>query len=103
MSSELEGSTCQRCSRSLSGRSVFRLKSGSGSVEKCMRCAVRHPSMLRTSALTSVVVGTALVVLNQGDVILSGMFPSQLLWKIPLTYVVPFLVASWGALVNSRR
>jgi hypothetical protein len=59
--------------------------------------------MLRTSALTSVVVGTALVVLNQGDVILSGMFPSQLLWKIPLTYVVPFLVASWGALVNSRR
>jgi hypothetical protein len=59
--------------------------------------------MLMTSALTSVVVGTALVVLNQGDVILSGMFPSQLLWKIPLTYVVPFLVASWGALVNSRR
>jgi hypothetical protein len=25
-----------------------------------------------------------------------------LLWKIPLTYLVPFLVATWGALVNSR-
>jgi len=23
-------------------------------------------------------------------------------WKAPLTYLVPFIVATWGALVNSR-
>jgi hypothetical protein len=35
-------------------------------------------------------------------VLLSTAWPRALLWKIPLTYLVPFLVATWGALVNSR-
>jgi hypothetical protein len=25
-----------------------------------------------------------------------------MVWKIPLTYIVPFGVATWGALANSR-
>jgi hypothetical protein len=29
-------------------------------------------------------------------------FPPSLYWKIPLTYAVPFRVASWGTLVNNR-
>ena len=34
-----------------------------------------------------------------------GDFPSALAWKVPLTYCVPFLVTTWGALGNafSRR
>ena len=59
--------------------------------------------MLKTSFKTSLVVGTILVALNQGDIILSGNFPPALFWKIPLTYVVPFCVASWGALSNAKR
>ena len=39
---------------------------------------------------------------SQGDVLLSTAWPGALLWKIPLTYLVPFLVATWGALVNGR-
>ena len=59
--------------------------------------------MLKTSFKTSLVVGTLLVALNQGDIILSSNFPTALFWKIPLTYVVPFCVASWGALSNAKR
>lgn len=59
--------------------------------------------MLRRSLLTAAVVGTVLVGINQGTVILGGDFPPSLYWKIPLTFAVPFCVASWGALVNSRR
>jgi hypothetical protein len=58
--------------------------------------------MLVRSLLTSLVVGTLLVAINQGNVLLAGELPASLAWKIPLTYLVPFCVASWGALVNSR-
>ena len=47
-------------------------------------------------------VGTFLVMLNQGDLIVSGG-SATLYWKIPMTYLVPFLVSSWGALSNARR
>jgi hypothetical protein len=58
--------------------------------------------MLRRSLLTALVVGTVLVAINQGTVLAEEKFPTALAWKIPLTYVVPFCVASWGALINSR-
>lgn len=56
--------------------------------------------VLRRSAAAAVVVGTVLTALNQGDLLLSGSFPAALWWKIPLTYVVPFLVATYGALAG---
>jgi hypothetical protein len=59
--------------------------------------------MIRRSLLTALVVGTVLTAINQGTVLLDGRFPASLDWKIPLTYAVPFCVASWGALINSRR
>ena len=56
-----------------------------------------RPILFR-SLRASLVVGTVLTVLNQGDVLLRGNFPPALWWKVPLTYVVPFLVATYGAL-----
>jgi hypothetical protein len=58
--------------------------------------------MLRRSLLTAAVVGTLIAAINQGNVILGGDFPAELYWKLPLTYCVPFFVATWGALVNTR-
>ena len=46
--------------------------------------------------------GAILVAINQGTVIAAGDFPAALAWKVPLTYAVPYCVATWGALVNSR-
>ena len=67
----------------------------------CWRCAFRNRRMLRRSILTSAVVGTILTLINQGPMLFDGDFPGALAWKVPLTYCVPFLVASWGALGNA--
>jgi hypothetical protein len=34
--------------------------------------------------------------INQGNVILNGSLPDALYWKIPLSYCLPFLVATWA-------
>ncbi len=59
--------------------------------------------MVRRSLLVATVVGTILTLLNQGDTLVSGEWRNDLYWKIPLTYCVPFLVATFGALTNIRR
>ena len=92
-------STCARCGRSLANRSRYLL----GSEHRCLACALHFRPMLKRSALTALVVGTILVSVNQGGILLSGALPASLAWQIPLTYVVPFCVATWGALGNSRR
>ena len=75
---------------------------GPGEADRCLRCALRHIPMLRRSLAAAAVVGTLLIALNQGDSIVSGG-SSALYWKIPATYVVPFVVSTWGALSNARR
>jgi hypothetical protein len=59
--------------------------------------------MLWRSLAAAMVVGTVLTLLNQGDTLLSGQWTAALFWKIPLTYCVPFCVATYGALANSRK
>lgn len=89
------GFSCSRCAR----RAAFVL----GGAVLCARHALGHRPMLRRSLLTALAVGTLLVAINQGNVLLDGRFPAALWWKIPLTYAVPFCVATWGALINSRQ
>jgi len=43
------------------------------------------------------VVGTILIAINQGNVILAGTAPADLFWKVPLTYCVPFAVSTYAA------
>lgn len=76
-------------------------KMGGSARLDCWRCAVRNRRMLRRSVLTSAVVGTILTAINQGHIIFDGDWSLDLAWRIPLTYCVPFLVASWGALGNA--
>ncbi|MCI0440460.1 MAG: nitrate/nitrite transporter NrtS [Chloroflexi bacterium] len=59
--------------------------------------------LIRRSLAASLVIGTIITLLNQGDLILTGQLSAALVWKIPLSYVVPFAVATWGALSNARR
>jgi hypothetical protein len=74
-----------------------------GATARCLRCFLRYRPLLRRSALTSLVVGTVLILINQGGALVSGQPPPSLVWQVPLTYLVPFCVATWGALGNSRR
>ena len=43
----------------------------------------------------SAIVGTLLVAINQGDLLLAGGMPP--LWKILLTYFVPYAVSSYSS------
>lgn len=87
--------SCRSC-RSASRR--FRFSSGGESVEKCLRHAVIHRPLKRNAMLTALVVGTILTAINQGNVLVNGQLPAELLWKVPLTYSVPYLVSTWAAL-----
>ena len=93
-----ERGECARCEQSFADRPAYSLDGQ----RRCLRCAVRYRPLLRRSSLTALVVGTVLVAINQGTVLWQGVFPVDLFWKIPLTYSVPFCVATWGALSNSR-
>ena len=95
--------TCDRCGRTFGKGWSFGFKKPApeGSTEpgvtvKCSRCAIRHHPMLRRSFFVALVVGTILTVLNQGDILFAGTWKSALYWKIPLTYCVPFCVATYG-------
>ena len=63
---------------------------------------MRFPPMLRRSLVVCLVVGTLLTAINQGNFILSGEFQAAMAWKIPMTYAVPFVVATVGGLLNAR-
>ena len=101
---------CVNCGRILGQLLSFAFKSrpvtgaANQAVEstKCIYCALRHPPMVKKSLVAAVVVGTVLTLLNQGDILLSGHWNDALYWKVPLTYCVPFMVATYGALSNSR-
>ena len=96
--------TCARCGRTVGGSSyTFRPVGAPTGITKCLKCALLHRPMLRRSLIASVLVGTALTALNQGDTILTGELLGALAWKIPLTYCVPFIVATYGALSISRN
>jgi hypothetical protein len=55
---------------------------------------------LRRSLIVAAVVGTALNLINQGPELLAGHWP--VVWKLVLTYLVPFLVASYGSYAAFR-
>ena len=42
------------------------------------------------------IVGTILMAINHGDVILNGQIDSSAFWKISLTYLVPFCVSTYA-------
>jgi len=49
----------------------------------------------RHALTVAVVVGTILTIVNHGDLLLAGQWPGWV--KVILTYVVPYCVATYGA------
>ncbi|WP_413431685.1 nitrate/nitrite transporter NrtS [Crateriforma spongiae] len=62
-----------------------------------------RPTILRRGLAYSLVVGTILVGINQGDVIFSGGASWRHLLKIGLTYMVPFLVSTLSSVSAIRE
>ena len=105
LTSELpEDLHCASCGVSLEQRAAYLLGDGAESVWKCLRCSLIDRPLVIRSSKVALVVGSALVALNQADQLLGGTFPWASSWyKIPLTYLVPFCVATYGALSNGYR
>jgi hypothetical protein len=55
---------------------------------------------VRRSLVVAVVIGTVLNAINQGPEIFGGHWPVW--WKLALTYLVPFAVASYGSYAAFR-
>ena len=56
--------------------------------------AATERSTLIVAIKVALIVGTILLAINQGDIVLSGDVPP--IWKIILTYCVPFSVSSFS-------
>jgi len=67
-----------------------------------LKLALR-PDIVRRSLLVSAIVGPILVLINQGDVILSGSMSGRTIAKTVLTVLVPYAVATYGAVSSLRR
>ncbi len=63
--------------------------------------ALRRDIVIR-GVKVGVIVGTILVAINQGDMILSGQLDASAAWKIPLTYLVPYCVSTYGGVSAIR-
>ena len=57
--------------------------------------------LLKRAFLTAIIVGSIINAINYADVILSGELPP--IWKMCLTYFVPFCVTIWGAYSAQNR
>ena len=57
--------------------------------------------MPRKAFVTALAVGTILTAINHGDsIVMHGDWPP--LWKVVLTYCVPYCVTTWGAVTGKR-
>ena len=92
---------CENCQRELTA-TAYELPTQQGRLPHCLMCALRWPPLLKRSLVICLVVGTLLTAINQGNFIVSGDFQQAMAWKIPLTYMVPFVVATTGGLLSVR-
>lgn len=54
----------------------------------------------KKALLTAVIVGSVLTVINHGDTLMRGETPP--IWKVLLTFCVPYCVTTWGAYTGKR-
>jgi hypothetical protein len=91
--------TCDCCRRT----AHFRFdRVGAAPTLRCWLHAVFYPPLFHQALLVAAVVGTILFVINQLNVVVSGQFTLLVGLKIGLTYVVPYLVATYSALAINR-
>ena len=63
----------------------------------------RTEDVVKRSLKVSLLVGSILVAINHGDLLLNGAAGSELLWKIPMTYCVPYAVSTFASVDALRR
>ena len=59
------------------------------------------PATVKAAIMVALVIGTVLNLINQGDALLAG--DPLVWWKIVLTYLVPYCVSTYGAVMALRN
>ncbi|MBV1932714.1 MAG: nitrate/nitrite transporter NrtS [Porticoccaceae bacterium] len=59
-----------------------------------------EPGIQKRSWIVAIVVGSILNIINQGDALFNGN--PIVIWKLALTFCVPYCVATYGA-VSARK
>ena len=54
-------------------------------------------AVVSRSLKVSLVVGTILVAINQGDSLIEGVIKREFFWKVPLTFLVPYCVSTYAS------
>jgi hypothetical protein len=64
----------------------------------------RRADVVRRGLRVSMLIGTILVAINQGDVLSHDGWQPQFGWKRPLTYFVPYAVSTFASVqaINGR-
>ena len=60
------------------------------------------PQIMRRALGAAVLVGSILILLNQGDLLLSGQITRRVMLKSLLTPIIPFCVTLLGAFLNTK-
>ena len=98
---EARDQACGVRGRASGGR--YRFAAGDGVPRvRCLRHAILFPPVFRRAVRVAVLVGTALFLINQADVVLGGDLTPGVAAKIGLTYLIPFSVATYSALAINR-
>ena len=94
-------STCgmDGCTRAASYQFVA---GGQDSGARCGWHALVYRPVCGRAIRVALIVGTILMAINQGDVLLSGQLTALVASKIVLTYTVPFSVSTYSALAANR-
>ena len=99
---DIEGAAaCARCGAPLRA-TAYEVRGAKPSSWRCLRCALLQPPLIRRSLIIAIIVGTILTMINQGNLIVQGDVSVALAWKVPLTFAVPYCVATTGAILNVR-
>ncbi len=59
-------------------------------------------AVVRRALVFAVVVGSVLVAINHGDLIAAGHLTDAAIWKIPMTYCVPYCVSTYASVSAIR-
>ena len=66
-------------------------------------CTARTDDVVKRSLKVSLLVGSILVAINHGDLLMNGAAGSELFWKVPMTYCVPYAVSTFASVDALRR
>jgi len=61
---------------------------------------LKQPGVQRRALLTSLLIGTLLILINHGPTLWQGQLPP--LWQLLLTYLVPWGVSAWSSIAALR-